>query len=220
MRTSESIIKFSVAFKKAQAALEGLKKDGTNPHFNSKFATLEACYGACHKQLHDNGISLLQVPGFAPDGSPMLTTRLQHESGEFMEGDYPLKPSKPDPQGYGSAITYARRYCICAMVGLCPEDDDGNDASRKPAPAQRTVPVNGNGSKSGAGDKFRSLVAMWSSVNPEDLSDACMSVLKACGLPTDRKKLTGAHLAQAIKWTQDQMNAEVSFTDAVAHQEV
>jgi hypothetical protein len=87
-----------------------------------------------------HGLSLVQMPEYI-NGDVFLTTRLLHSSGEWMESDYPIKPVKPDPQGYGSAITYARRYCLMAVAGIAPEDDDGNEASRlndrqEPASAQ------------------------------------------------------------------------------------
>jgi len=146
MRTSESVKEIASALGKAQAKMNGVKRDATNPYFQSRYATLDACWNACKEHLVSNGIAVAQVPSIIGD-MQVLTTRLLHSSGEWMEGDYILKPSKDDPQGMGSALTYARRYALCAMVGLCPEDDDdGNAASKNdPPPPQRAVAPSTNG---------------------------------------------------------------------------
>jgi len=130
MKTSESISALAAALAKAQAVIEGAVKDRANPAFRSKYADLAAVWDAIREPLTKNGLSLVQMPDMV-DGQPVLVTRLLHESGEWLEGTYPLNPVKTDPQGYGSAITYARRYAAMAVCGVCPEDDDGNAASGK-----------------------------------------------------------------------------------------
>jgi hypothetical protein len=137
MRTSEQINEIAAALAKAQGAIEGAKKDSLNPHFRSKYADLGAVWDACRDALTKNGIAVIQpvdlrVP---PDGSPtalrVTVTRLVHSSGQWMEdGGIPLILSKEDMQGLGSALTYSRRYGLMAMVGIAPEDDDGNAASQ------------------------------------------------------------------------------------------
>lgn len=130
-------ITFAEAFLKLQAAIKPAIKDATNPAFRSKYADLGAVWEAVKVPLTDNGFSIIQSPNF--DGEGMwLETMILHISGEKMTGRYPLKPTKQDPQGFGSALTYARRYSISAMLGvIADDDDDGNAAS---APAR-----NGNG---------------------------------------------------------------------------
>lgn len=130
MKTSENVDCLAVALAKAQAVIEGAIKDRANPAFRSKYADLSAVWDAIREPLTKNGLSLVQMPDIF-EGEPVLVTRLLHESGEWLEGTYPLRPVKEDPQGYGSAITYARRYAAMAVCGVCPEDDDGNAASGK-----------------------------------------------------------------------------------------
>jgi hypothetical protein len=81
--------------------------------------------------LTKNGLSVVQIPGFDAN-DVWLETMILHSSGESLSGRYPLRPSQQTPQGYGSALTYARRYSLAAMVGVvADEDDDGNAASQR-----------------------------------------------------------------------------------------
>ena len=131
MKQSEALDKFAPAFAKAQGAIEGALKDKTNPAFRSKYADLGACWEACREELSSNGISVIQASGPSSIDGVMIITRLLHASGQWVEDDGLYLPaSKKDAQGFGSAITYARRYGLCAMVGIAPEDDDGNSAAR------------------------------------------------------------------------------------------
>lgn len=125
---------FSQAFAKMQAEIRPAIKDSTNPAFRSKYADLAAIWEAIKQPLANHGFSVIQVPQFEGD-SIWLRTMVLHSSGEFIEGRYPLRPVKQDPQGYGSALTYARRYSISAMLGVVADiDDDGNAASTAPNP--------------------------------------------------------------------------------------
>jgi hypothetical protein len=119
------------AFVKAQRQFGPALKTSTNPHFRSKYADLSNCIEAVIGALNDNGIGLMQRTYESKDGV-MVETIFVHESGEVMEcGLLHVPASKQDPQGYGSALTYARRYSLLAATGLAPEDDDGNSASRR-----------------------------------------------------------------------------------------
>ena len=129
----------ATALVKAQASIEGAKKDSTNPHFKNKYADLGAVWDACREALHSNGFAVVQY-GTVTEAGAALVTKLLHESGESIEGLTPLLNSKGDMQGLGSAWTYARRYGLAAIVGVCPEDDDANAASEKPQ-AKATAPV-------------------------------------------------------------------------------
>jgi hypothetical protein len=125
------------ALVKAQGQIKGAVKDANNPHFKTKYADLASVWDACRKPLTDNGLSVAQ---YTTTEGPALVTRLMHVSGESIEGVTPLIMVKQDMQALGSAITYARRYGLAAMVGVAPEDDDGNAASA-PVVAQAVRPA-------------------------------------------------------------------------------
>jgi len=141
MNTSESIKEIAAAISKAQASMTGAKKDSNNPFFKSSYADLSAVMEAISQPFADNGLSFVQSPGF-DEGLVSVTTRIMHLSGEWIEGTTVLPPTKNDAQGYGSAITYAKRYGLQAMAGVPSVDDDGNAAvkhseDKKPARINR-----------------------------------------------------------------------------------
>jgi hypothetical protein len=122
---------FATAMAKAQSQIKTALKDSKNPHFKSSYADLTSVWDACREALTNNGFSVVQRTDF-DYGEVWLITMLLHSSGEYLESRYPLRPVKQDPQGFGSAITYARRYCLAAIVGVvADEDDDGNAASQR-----------------------------------------------------------------------------------------
>jgi hypothetical protein len=134
---SPTIAKLAAALCKAQSQMEGAKKNSSNPHFKNSYADLESVWDACRKPLTDNGLAVIQAPEGEGD-HVVLETMLVHNSGEFISRRLPIRPTKQDPQGVGSAITYARRYALMAMVGLAPEDDDGEAASGRGSTKQPT----------------------------------------------------------------------------------
>lgn len=118
------------ALVKAQKAFGPALKTSSNPHFRSKYADLSACVEAVIDGLNNNGIFLSQPSSECEDGV-IVETVFIHESGEsWSAGKLHVPASKQDPQGYGSALTYARRYSLMAACGIAPEDDDGNAASK------------------------------------------------------------------------------------------
>ena len=124
------------AFVAAQASFAPALKTNTNPHFKSRYVGLDGCIEAVLDALNAQGIGLLQPTHECSDGVTVETLFI-HTSGESMSGGKLHVPAgKNDPQGYGSALTYARRYSLMAACGIAPEDDDGNAASRKPAAAK------------------------------------------------------------------------------------
>lgn len=129
MEKSESIKEIAKALLLFHMKVDIIKKDANNPFFKSKYASLSNILENIQLPLSESGLSFSQVP----TGEGGLTTILMHgESGEFIIGEYVMKPTKNDPQGIGSAITYQRRYALCAILGLnIEEDDDGNNASGK-----------------------------------------------------------------------------------------
>jgi hypothetical protein len=123
-------MKASASFVRAQAGFGAALKTSTNPHFRSRYADLSACVEAVIDSLHKNGFALMQKTHECESGVAVETI-LMHESGEQISGGILRVPaSKQDPQGYGSALTYARRYSLMAVCGIAPEDDDGNAASK------------------------------------------------------------------------------------------
>lgn len=115
-------------------------KSSQNPHFKSRYADLAEVWSTWQEVGPKHGLALTQTTRVLDSGMTVLVTTLLHKSGECMTGEYPLIPTKNDPQGMGSAMTYARRYCLAAMVGIVQDDDDGEAASKpasndaKPAP--------------------------------------------------------------------------------------
>lgn len=130
MNKSETIAELAKALCKAQAVIEGAMKDKNNPAFRSKYADLAACWDAARKPLTDNGLSVMQFPRLTESGVEVETIVL-HSSGEFMSETLGIPLGKRDAHGVGAAITYGRRFGFSALVGICPEDDDGNAAVGK-----------------------------------------------------------------------------------------
>ena len=119
------------ALVKAQREFGPALKTSRNPHFKSKYADLSAVVEAVIDGLNNNGIALIQQTHECESGV-IVETLLIHESGEQISGGRLHVPaSKQDAQGYGSALTYARRYSLMATTGIAPEDDDGNAASKR-----------------------------------------------------------------------------------------
>jgi LmbE family N-acetylglucosaminyl deacetylase len=124
------------ALVKAQKEFGPALKTSTNPHFKSKYADLAACVEAVMDALNNNGIMLMQLT-HPSDSGVNVETLFIHESGETASsGQLHVPAPKHDPQGYGSALSYARRYSLMAACGIAPEDDDGNAASQ-PATAPK-----------------------------------------------------------------------------------
>lgn len=119
-----------------QEEAPALQKTAINPHFNSKFVSLDVLTEAVTPLLNKHGLIWTALPGHTENGSPTLNYALVHaETGEKLTGAMALLPQKVDPQGQGSAITYARRYALMAVLSLvADEDDDGNEASKKSSP--------------------------------------------------------------------------------------
>jgi hypothetical protein len=115
-----------------QSEAPTLRKDATNPHYRSRYTPLDTIVETIGPILTRHGLVWTTLPGRDPvHGDHALNYRLAHAAtSEKLEGWMPLLLSKPDAQGQGSAITYARRYALCAVLNLvADDDDDGNDAS-------------------------------------------------------------------------------------------
>jgi len=141
---SATLGELAKALAKTQAVLAHATKDRENPFFKSTYATLKSVWEACRKPLTDNGLAVVQQVNRS--GTEVsVRTMLIHSSGEWVASVTTLPVKEQTAQGYGSAITYGRRYGLAAIVGVAPDDDDdGNEASRpqpqKSPPWQRPSP--------------------------------------------------------------------------------
>lgn len=127
---SPSIGKLAEALAKAQGMMSTAKKDADNPFFNSRYADLAACWECCREPLAANGLAVIQTTAPATDGTVHVVSTLAHSSGEWIRGELAVKPVKGDPQGIGSALTYARRYGLCSLVGIVADEDDDGEAAQ------------------------------------------------------------------------------------------
>jgi hypothetical protein len=128
VNTSPTIKELALALHKAQKNIKGAPKDATNPHFRSKYADLSSIIEAVKQPLLDQGIVFLQGVSGVENGVA-VETMLLHISGEWMSSTLEIPASKHDAQGYGSAITYGRRYGLQSLCGVPSDDDDGNAAT-------------------------------------------------------------------------------------------
>lgn len=128
MQTSESIAKIAPAFLAAQKAITFAAKGAVNPHLKNKYADLPSVIDAVKHALNDAGIAFIQTATHSDDARLHLTTTLLHESGEWFRDTAVIPVQKQDPQGYGAALSYLRRYSLSAFTGLYQDDDDGERA--------------------------------------------------------------------------------------------
>ena len=129
----------SAALVKAQKQFAPALKTNTNPHFKSRYVGLDGCVEAVIDALNNNGIYLMQK-NHPNDTGIAVETIFIHESGESISGGVLTVPAdKQNPQGYGSALTYARRYSLMAACGIAPEDDDGQAASKPVAKKKEAI---------------------------------------------------------------------------------
>ena len=140
---SEAIGELAFALAAAQGEMTAASKDATNPHFKSRYATLASVWDAIRGPLSNHGLSVSQVLESPENGVGVaVRTMLLHTSGQWIASRYVMPiGDKLTPQAIGSAITYARRYALSAIVGIAPDDDDdGNAASVTPARHEAPTP--------------------------------------------------------------------------------
>ncbi len=132
---SSEVTELAKSLINVQRSLQPALKDRENPFVKSRYATLNSVMDACRETLLANGIWVTQYPVPADAGHLGLVTKLTHaESGQWQSSLLVMPLPKADPQGYGSAITYARRYALSAMLGIVAEDDDDGEAASLPRP--------------------------------------------------------------------------------------
>lgn len=131
MTKSDSIKNLATALKLFQGEMTAVKKEATNPFFKSKYADLYSILEAIREPMAKNGLAVSQFP----TGENQLVTILMHDSGEWMEDTFTMKPVDNRPQSVGSVVTYMRRYALGSVLGISTEaDDDGNEASKAQTP--------------------------------------------------------------------------------------
>jgi len=129
MQHSEQLNELAAALAKAQAVMEGAKKDSKNPFLKNSYADLSSVWDACRKPLTDNGLSVIQTVSLSEGGETQVTTMLVHSSGQYVKDTLPIFTKEKTAQGIGSAITYARRYALAAVAGVSPADDDDGEGA-------------------------------------------------------------------------------------------
>lgn len=188
--TSATTEKLDAALAKAQGEIEVASKDKVNPHFRSKYSDIKDIWQACRAALSKNGIAVSQWPIHSGDGRLHCITRLAC-SGEWMLARFSIPVSKDDAQGYGSAVTYIKRFALAAAVGVVAsdEDDDGNAASEQ-AP------------KMAEGQLVDHLAALEGAASLDELQKAYVAAIKAAG----RDQNASAQIIRA----KDTMKANLS----------
>lgn len=182
-----------------QAQAPTLQKDASNPHFKNRYVSLDAITQAITPVLTACGLVWITTPGNDEDDAPVLSYRLAHsKSGEELTGRVRLMLPKNDSQGWASALTYARRYTISAVLGLSAEDDDGDAASQGRGvtaapvqPTERTVSA-----------KQRGLVnakAAEKGLDPIQLAEIVLAA-------TEAPAKSFEHAAQATDWLRRAMD--------------
>jgi len=161
----------AAALVKAWAAIRAVGHDRSNDHFRSRYTTYDAIVQATRPILPEHGLAMLQLPGIDPDGRAIVRNTLVHESGEVMDLGAISVPVKKDndPQAFGSAMTYAKRYAWCAALGVpTGDDDDANGAAAEPKTE----------------DPRRAAMAAiqkWTGLNGTDLTQAAGEVARMAG---------------------------------------
>jgi hypothetical protein len=136
MEQSQSIIELAKALSKMQGELTSVPKSSTNPFFKSKYADLDAVWDTIRKPLSSNGLSVIQTT-YDQNDKIYLETMLLHTSGEWVKSYLPINAKESSPQAIGSAITYARRYAMSAMLGVSADEDDDAEGTTNHKPVQK-----------------------------------------------------------------------------------
>lgn len=189
MATSEHVNELFAALAKAQGAIINPSKDSRNPHFNSSYADLSSGINAIRLALTSQNIGFVQLTRLDGDVL-MLDTRLTHASGQWIESTFPVCRFPSKPQETGSALTYARRYSLFAMVGIAGDDDDGNEASRSETPVPpRSVSL--------------SRVASYDEAASKQARDAMLDELDNCNSREQLHDWATKHSSEKARLTKD-----------------
>jgi hypothetical protein len=141
MNKSDSLVELTKSLVAFQSELKPVPKDSINPFFHSKYADISTIWETIRPLLFKHGFAVSQLPQ-EHDGKIILTTLLLHTSGEWLSSELLVVPDKPNnPQAVGSALTYARRYALSALLGICSEEDDDAEVAVNRKPIQQQKPA-------------------------------------------------------------------------------
>lgn len=163
----------AAALVKAWAEIPSVYRDASNSHFRSNYATYDQIVQTTRPVLAKHGLSLLQLPGIDPDGRAVIRNTLVHKGGEVMDLGAIAVPSKDqhDPQKFGSAVTYAKRYAWCAALAVPTGDDDDANGAATPGKPQEEQPP----------QKGMRMLAEWSGLQGSDLTQAAKEIANRVG---------------------------------------
>lgn len=199
----------------AQSALRNVGFDKTNPHFKNRYASLAAVRDAVTPALADNGLSLMQFPTSAVvDGKPYVGCRtiLAHKDGGYIEDSFTLPLVKPAPQDGGSALTYARRYALLAVLNLVGDDDD--DATEASRPTATTRPVAAKQDvKQSPGLRAVDAVTKWSGLPSDDALALTKKIVAQLNIKVAGGKMTDAQADEIVAFVE--ANKDKDFTKVV-----
>jgi hypothetical protein len=201
MNQSEKIEALASALNNVQREELFALTDKENPFFKSKYADLSSVWSVARKPLTDNGLSVVQTMRVGERDNPIIVTTLLHKSGQWIRGELEMPAPKKDPQQFGSAVTYGRRYSLAALLGVCPADDDGQSATngmKKEKPKTQAPKSNGD-PKPASQAQHKKLYAMMIEKGFQDTDvDLMRDFLKSKYKLGPDDKLTSKHLSQVF----------------------
>lgn len=209
MKHSDTIGKLAAALVSAQAELRAVGMDAMNPHFKSRYASLDNIIETIRPTLARHGLAVVQgtttpesdanntVKGFT------VETMLVHASGEWMANAVVMPLSKADPQGAGSALTYGRRYGLSALLSLATdEDDDGNTTKQRSGTAGASNGARQTGSRTDSPSKAtHTTTSATQPTPPFGPEDVLMPIGKQKGQPIGA--LDDETLRSAVQWMRE-----------------
>jgi hypothetical protein len=189
------------ALVKAQSEMSHAAFDQTNPHFQSKFASLKSVIDAVKPALNNNGIAFTQE-AMQIDGVTYIETVLYGYSDILRTGPVPVVADKQNAQGFGSGMTYAKRYSLSMALGITADtDDDGNAASatpkRKPQSVTKTV-LEEEGIKVDEHKRGRYVAEIANAINADDLG-GLRELLSELTADSEMKLAVWAELTSPIR---------------------
>jgi hypothetical protein len=124
---SQDIKELISALSKAQGQMKPAVFNRVNPHYRSRYADFTSCMDACREPLSTNGLAIIQTPQIVNEKLTLVTI-LAHSSGQWMKAEFPISAKTENMQSLGSAMTYAKRYSLCGMVGIVADEEGDDDA--------------------------------------------------------------------------------------------